>query len=78
MTDRWTHRHKAKVRGLGSQMEKPQHPMEVHHVYYIDLNKEAEILYTDKQEDRIYRFKEIGLAKVGRSCLYRGATSGEL
>ena len=40
--------------------------------------EQAGFLYTDKQEDRIYRFKEIGLAKVGRSCLYRGATSGEL
>lgn len=76
VTDRWTHRHKAKVRGLGSQMEKPQHPVEVHHVYYIDLNRAARLLLN----------KEVGLLYTlwytagPRRCLWFttvGATSVE-
>lgn len=55
----------------GSQMEKPQHPLEVHHVY-IELNREPRLLL-NKQVGLLYILRYI--VYHNRSNLSRGATS---
>lgn len=44
--DRWTHGYGESLGGLGLWMEKNHSTLESHHIYYIELTREAELLYS--------------------------------